>query len=60
MEWAKRDRGLIYKPKEKSEKKSINEFLGQRLVTRQSGSGSDNYFKYVCKRENINSSDFIT
>ena len=60
MEWAKRDRGLIYKPKEKSEKKSINEFLGQRLVTRQSGSGSDNYFKYICKRENINSSDFIS
>ncbi len=59
MEWAKRDRGLIYKPKEKSEKKSINEFLGQRLVTRQSGSGSDNYFRYICKRENINSSDFI-
>ena len=59
MEWAKRDRGLIYKPKEKSEKKSINEFLGQRLVTRQSGSGSDNYFRYICKRENINLSDFI-
>ena len=59
MEWAKRDRGLIYKPKEKSKKNSIYEFLGQRLVTRQSGSGSDNYFKYICKRENINSSDFI-
>ena len=59
MEWAKRDRGFIYKPKDKIKKTSIKDFLGQRLVTRQNGSGSDNYFRYICKRENINFSDFI-
>ena len=49
MEWAKRDRGFIYKPKDKIKKTSIKDFLGQRLVTRQNGSGSDNYFRYICK-----------
>ena len=59
MEWAKRKRGLIYKPKDSIKKKSIKEFVGQRLVTRQLGSGSDNYLRYMFKRENINFSDFI-
>jgi len=59
MEWSKRDRGFIYNPKDKIKKKSIKEFLGKRLVTRQNGSGADSYLKYICKKENINLADFI-
>ena len=53
ISWTNKAIGLTIK------KTSIKDFLGQRLVTRQNGSGSDNYLKYICKRENINFSDFI-
>ena len=60
MEWAKRERGLIFKTKTDKNKKSINDFVGHRLVTRQPGSGSDNYIKYLFKSHNISFSDFIS
>ena len=59
MEWAKRERGLIFKTKTNNNKKSINDFIGHRLVTRQPGSGSDNYLKNLFKSHNISYSDFV-
>ena len=59
MEWAKRERGLIFKTKTDKNKKSINDFVGHRLVTRQPGSGSDNYLKNLLKSHNISYSDFV-
>ena len=58
MEWAKRERGLIFQPHNKP-KKSITDFKGLRLVTRQPGSGADNYLKNLLKSENLNLSDFV-
>ena len=58
MEWAKRERGLIFQPHNEP-KKSITDFKGLRLVTRQPGSGADNYLKNLLKSENLNLSDFI-
>ena len=58
MEWAKRERGLIFKPYNEP-KKSITDFKGLRLVTRQLGSGADNYLKNLLKSENLNLSDFV-
>ena len=46
MEWAKRDRGLIFKDVGRSKKTSITDFLGKRMVARQNGSGSENYLKF--------------
>ena len=60
MEWAKRERGLIFKTKTDKNKKSINDFVGHRLVTRQPGSGSDNYIKYLFKSHNISFSNFVS
>ena len=59
MEWAKRERGLIFKTKTNNNKKSINDFIGHRLVVRQPGSGSDNYLKNLFKSHNISYSDFV-
>ena len=58
MEWAKRERGLIFQHLNKK-KKSIIDFKGLRLVTRQPGSGADNYLQNLLKSENLNLSDFI-
>ena len=58
MEWAKRERGLIFQPHNEP-KKSITDFKGLRLVTRQPGSGADNYLKDLLKSENLNFSDFV-
>ena len=58
MEWAKRERGLIFQPLNEP-KKSITDFKGLRLVTRQPGSGADNYLKNLLKSENLNLSDFV-
>ena len=58
MEWAKRERGLIFQPHSEP-KKSITDFKGLRLVTRQPGSGADNYLKNLLKSENLNLSDFV-
>ena len=58
MEWAKRERGLIFQHLSKK-KKSIIDFKGLRLVTRQPGSGADNYLQNLLKSENLNLSDFI-
>ena len=58
MEWAKRERGLIFQPHNEP-KKSIIDFKGLRLVTRQPGSGADNYLKNLLKSENLNFSDFV-
>ena len=58
MEWAKRERGLIFQPFN-GPKKSIKDFEGLRLVTRQGGSGADNYLKNLLKSENLNLSDFV-
>ena len=58
MEWAKRERGLIFQPHNEP-KKSITDFKGLRLVTRQPGSGADNYLKNLLKSENLNLSDFV-
>ncbi len=58
MEWAKRERGLIFQPHNEP-KKSITDFKGLRLVTRQLGSGADNYLKNLLKSENLNLSDFV-
>jgi len=60
MEWAKRDRGLIFKPDDRYNKSSIEDFLGKRLVTRQKGSGSENYLKFLLKNRNLDLSDFIS
>ena len=58
MEWAKRKRGLIFKPINGS-KKSIKDFKGQKLVLRQPGSGADNYLKNLLESENLSLSDFL-
>jgi molybdate-binding protein len=58
MEWAKRERGLIFKDNGRSKKTCINEFLGKRLVTRQNGSGSENYLKFFLRNKNLDFSDF--
>jgi len=57
MEWAKRERGLIFKP-DITNKLSIRDFKGKRLVTRQNGSGSENYLKFFLKSKNLNFTDF--
>ena len=46
MEWAKRERGLIFKPTN-GPKKKIKDFKGQKLVSRQPGSGADNYWQNI-------------
>jgi len=58
MEWAKRERGLIFQPHNET-KKNITDFKGLRLVTRQPGSGADNYLKNLLKSEYLNLSDFV-
>ena len=58
MEWAKRQRGLIFQPLNE-QKKSITDFKGLRLVTRQPGSGADSYLKNLLKVEKLNISDFV-
>lgn len=58
MEWAKRERGLIFKSTNEP-KKSIKDFKGQKLVSRQTGSGADNYLKNLLESENLNLSDFL-
>ena len=58
MEWAKRERGLIFKPTN-GPKKKIKDFKGQKLVSRQPGSGADNYLKNLLESENLNLSDFL-
>jgi molybdate-binding protein len=60
MEWAKRDRGLIFKDDGRSKKSCINDFLGKRMVTRQNGSGSENYLKFFLKNKNLDFSDFTS
>jgi len=60
MEWAKRDRGLIFKDDGQSKKSCINDFLGKRMVTRQNGSGSENYLKFFLKNKNLDFSDFTS
>ena len=58
LEWANRQRGLIFQPFNEL-KKSIKDFKGLRLVTRQPGSGADNYLKNLLKSEKLNMSDFV-
>ena len=60
MEWAKRDRGLIFKDDGRSKKSCINDFLGKRMVTRQNGSESENYLKFFLKNKNLDFSDFTS
>ena len=59
MEWAKRQRGLIFKSIKNHNMKSFKDFRGKRLVRRQPGSGADNYLQYLFKNENLSYDNYI-
>ena len=59
MEWAKRQRGLIFKYSKNNIKKSVKDFRGKTLVRRQPGSGTDNYLQHLLKKEELSFDDFI-
>ena len=59
MEWATRQRGLIFKSTKNHNMKSFKDFRGKRLVRRQPGSGADNYLQYLFKNENLSYDDYI-
>ena len=58
MEWAKRDRGLIFKDRNKNKNITLDTFKGQRLVRRQIGSGAEQYLNYIFKTQNLTYDDF--
>ena len=57
MEWAKRQRGLIFKYSKNNIKKSVKDFRGKILVRRQPGSGADNYLQHLLKNEELSFDD---
>ena len=59
MEWATRQRGLIFKSIKNHNMKSFKDFRGKRLVRRQPGSGADNYLQYLFKNENLSYDNYI-
>ena len=60
MEWATRQRGLIFKStNNKKKKKSFKDFKGKILVIRQPGSGADTYLRYLLKNEDLSYDDYI-
>jgi len=58
IEWAKRERGLIFKDKNNNKNVSIENYKGKRLVRRQIGSGSEIYLQYILRTYNLNHDDF--
>ena len=58
MEWAQRDRGLIFKDRNKNKNITLDTFKGQRLVRRQIGSGAEQYLNYIFKTQNLTYDDF--
>ena len=59
IEWAKRERGLIFKNKNNNKNVSIENYRGKRLVRRQIGSGSEIYLQYILRTYNLSYDDFI-
>ena len=59
IEWAKRERGLIFKNKNNNKNVSIENYRGKRLVRRQTGSGSEIYLQYILRTYNLSYDDFI-
>ena len=59
MEWATRQRGLIFKSTKNHNIKSFKDFRGKRLVRRQPGSGADNYLQHLFKNENLSYDNYI-
>ncbi|MDC1133886.1 substrate-binding domain-containing protein, partial [Alphaproteobacteria bacterium] len=57
MEWAQRDRGLIFKDRNDGNI-TLHSFRGKRLVRRQIGSGAEQYLKHVFKTQNLTYNDF--
>ena len=58
MEWAQRERGLIFKDRNKNKNITLDTFKGQRLVRRQIGSGAEQYLNYIFKTQNLTYDDF--
>ena len=58
IEWAKRERGLIFKNKNNNKNISIENYKGKRLVRRQIGSGSEIYLQYILRTYNLSHDDF--
>ena len=59
IEWAKRERGLIFKENNNIKNISIENYKGKRLVRRQIGSGSEIYLQYILRTYNLSYNDFI-
>ena len=58
IEWAKRERGLIFKENNNIKNISIKNYKGKRLVRRQIGSGSEIYLQYILRTYNLSHDDF--
>lgn len=58
MEWVQRERGLIFKDRNKNKNITLDTFKGQRLVRRQIGSGAEQYLNYIFKTQNLTYDDF--
>ncbi|MDA9288931.1 helix-turn-helix transcriptional regulator [Alphaproteobacteria bacterium] len=58
IEWAKRERGLIFKENNNIKNISIENYKGKRLVRRQIGSGSEIYLQYILRTYNLSHNDF--
>ena len=58
IEWAKRERGLIFKENNNIKNTSIENYKGKRLVRRQIGSGSEIYLQYILRNYNLSHDDF--
>ena len=58
VEWAKRERGLIFKNDNYIKNNSIENFKGKKLVRRQTGSGAEKYLQYILNAKNLNYDDF--
>ena len=58
IEWAKRERGLIFKENNNIKNISIKNYKGKRLVRRQIGSGSEIYLQYILRTYNLSYDDF--
>jgi len=58
IEWAKRERGLIFKENNNIKNISIENYKGKRLVRRQIGSGSEIYLQYILRTYNLSYDDF--
>jgi molybdate-binding protein len=58
VEWAKRERGLIFKNDNYIKNNSIENFKGKKLVRRQAGSGAEKYLQYMLNAKNLNYDDF--